>query len=59
METAWSWAVTGYSHLHRRHEDICRTCRHAGLSGVEGSAELEEEDGEVFDNGVLKIHSTI
>ncbi len=46
METAWSWAVTGYSHLHRRHEDICRTCRHAGLSGVEGSAELVADLGD-------------
>ncbi|HJP29807.1 MAG TPA: sugar phosphate isomerase/epimerase family protein [Candidatus Latescibacteria bacterium] len=40
METTWSWTVTGYSHLHRSHEDIRRTCLHAGLSGVEGSAEL-------------------
>ena len=46
METAWSWAVTGYSHLHRRHEDICRTCRHARLSGVEGSAELVADLGD-------------
>ena len=40
METTWSWTVTGFSHLHRSHQDIRRTCRHAGLSGVEGSAEL-------------------
>lgn len=40
METTWSWSVTGYSHLGRTHEQIRRTCRHAGLSGVEGAAEM-------------------
>lgn len=36
----WSWSTTGYGLLGKPHEQIRALCRHAGLGGIEGAAEM-------------------
>lgn len=45
----WTWTTTGYSFVGKSHDEICETCQHAGLAGVEAALELfpRETDAEL------------
>ena len=49
MEQTWTWSTTGYTFVGVAHDQIIESCRAAGLSGIEGAAELfpDENDAEL------------
>ena len=49
MEQTWTWSTTGYNFVGMPHDEIIATCTAAGLSGIEGAAELfpDETDAEL------------